>query len=78
MAPKKRHTTVVIEEIIVLFTSAFWKDESPKIWVYSLLVGFWGRIVGGEAKSSLLVMMLILKIQMSGNTLTNTKSTRNT
>jgi hypothetical protein len=38
----------------------------------------WGRIVGGEAKSSVLVTMLILKIQRSGNTLTRTKITRKT
>jgi TRAP-type uncharacterized transport system fused permease subunit len=78
MEPKKRQITVVAEAIIVLFKSALWNLGSLRTWTYSAPVGFLGRIVGGEAKSSVLVMMLILKTQMSGNTLTNTKTTRNT
>jgi len=78
MDPKKRQITVVTVEIIVLFTSACWNTGSPKIVPYDSDVGVWGRIVGGEAKSSVLVTMLILKIQRSGNTLTRTKVTRKT
>src|ERR671917_790755 len=78
MEPKNRQMMVVTPEMMALFRSAFWKDGSLKIWAYSAPVGFWGRIVGGEAKSSLLVTMLILKIQISGNMLTRTKRKRNT
>ena len=78
MEPKNRHTTVVTPAMMALFRSACWKAGSLKIWVYSWPVGFWGRIVGGDWKSSARVMMLILKIQISGNMLTRTKRNRNT
>src|SRR5215212_2753597 len=78
MEPKNRHTTVVTPEMMALLRSACWKAGSLKTCVYSAPVGLRGRMVGGEAKSSLLVMMLILKIQISGNMLTRTKRNRNT
>jgi hypothetical protein len=76
--PKNRHTTVVTPEMMALLRSACWKAGSLKIWAYSAPVGFAGRIVGGDWKSSARVMMLILKIQISGNMLTRTKRNRNT
>jgi hypothetical protein len=49
MEPKKRQITVVTEAITVLFMSALWNVESPKIWAYSAVVGVWGMMVGGVA-----------------------------
>src|SRR3712207_1115176 len=78
MDPKNRQITVVTPEMMAELISARWKRGSPKIVPYDCPVGLLGRMVGGEAKSSVLVTMLILKIQMSGNMLTRTKTTRKT
>src|SRR5215203_1663715 len=77
MEPKNRQITVVTPEMIVLFTSAFWKRTSPNMVPYEAAVGFWGRKVGGEAKSSVLTTMLILNTHRSGATLTSTNRIKN-